>query len=200
MKVFRILAFLLVGLIILAQNIWASDDNALLNFRSSTANKVNEKSNKENFEMIAAKLMKLTGYTQVRYRVRDDNNDTFDIRRARLALKGDIIQRFSYKLQFEFGGTHQKLLDAELGYELDAHFKLSVGQFKIPFSLENLVSSAKLDTINRSQVVEALTARSKDVLGNQNGRDIGIKITGSFWQTSTIISLIMRLVYLTAQG
>lgn len=200
MKGFRILAFFLVSLIILTKNMWVSDVDELLNlltdeglmsiedacyFRGKLAvRKLKEKSKKKSFEVIVGKLIKLSGYTQVRYRVRDDNNDTFDIRRARLTLKGDISKRFSYKLQYEFGGTHQKLLDAELGYEFNPHFKLTAGQFKIPFSQENLVSSAKLDTINRSRVVEALIARSKDVLGNQNGRDIGVKIGGSFWQAS----------------
>jgi len=200
MKIVKILSFFLVTLIILSQNIWASDVNKILNplkdkeLKSAkdaptikgelAVKKLEEKNKKKSFEAIAGELIKLSGYTQVRYRIRDDNNDTFDIRRARLTLKGDISQRFSYKLQCEFGGTRQKLLDAELGYKFNPHFKLTAGQFKIPFSQENLTSSAKLDTINRSQVVEALTARSKDVLGNQNGRDVGLKISGSFWQTS----------------
>ena len=37
-----------------------------------------------------------------------------------------------------------------------------------------------MDFIDRSQVVEALAGRSKDVIGNQNGRDIGIQVSGSF--------------------
>jgi len=200
MRIVKILAFFLATLIILSQNIWASDMDALLNlpqdkksksaedvpsFRDDLAvKKLEEKSKKKSFEVIASELIKLSGYTQVRYRIRDDNNDTFDIRRSRLTLKSDISQRFSYKLQCEFGGSRQKLLDAELGYKFNPNFKLTAGQFKIPFSQENLTSSARLDTINRSQVVEALTARSKDVLGNQNGRDIGVKISGSFWQAS----------------
>lgn len=57
-----------------------------------------------------------------------------------------------------------------------------VGQAKIPFSMENLTSSNKLESIDRSQVVAALVARGKDVIGNQNGRDIGLQIYGSFLQ------------------
>ena len=37
-----------------------------------------------------------------------------------------------------------------------------------------------LETINRSQVVESLVARSGDVIGNQNGRDIGVLAGGNF--------------------
>lgn len=135
---------------------------------------------KKEFSIIAAKLIKLSGYTQVRYRIREDNIDGFDIKRARLSFKGKISKQFSYKLQTELGGSSQKLLDTELTFDLHPILKLCAGQFKIPFSQENLMSSSGLATINRSQVVEALTARSKDVLGNQSGRDIGIKLSGSF--------------------
>lgn len=135
---------------------------------------------KQECSVIAAKLIKLSGYTHVRYRVREDNIDGFDIRRARLSLKGKISKQLRFKLQTELGGSCQKLLDAELSFDLNPVIKLSAGQFKIPFSQENLMSNTKLATINRSQSVEALTARSKDILGNQGGRDIGFKLSGSF--------------------
>ena len=140
-----------------------------------------EKSQKKEFNITAGKLIKLSGYTQVRYRNGGDINDTFDIRRARLSIYGDITERFDYKTQVEFGGTSSPfLLDAAIGYKLAPYLKLTAGQFKIPFSRENLISSSKLETINRSQVVEALVARGKDVIGNQNGRDIGVQASGSF--------------------
>lgn len=200
MKVISVLGWLLVSLLIFTSLSFAaeSDVDRLLEllvekgvvaqedaagFRADLAvKKQEEKEKQKEFLVIAGKPLKLSGYTQVRYRALEDGNDTFDIRRARLTLKGDITERFDYKFQYEFGGSSSKLLDAELGYEFNPYLKLSAGQFKIPFSQENLVSSAKLDTINRSQIVEALTARSKDVLGNQSGRDIGIKASGSFWE------------------
>ncbi len=76
----------------------------------------------------------------------------------------------------------QLLLDAILGYKVTSSLKINIGQFFIPFSQENITSNTKLETINRSQVVEALTTRGKDVIGNQNGRDIGIQVSGSIVQ------------------
>jgi phosphate-selective porin len=107
-----------------------------------------------------------------------------------LDIKGDITERWDYRTQIDFaGGTTSsttgaqsysvKLLDAIIGYKVNPYLKLSIGQQKIPFSQENLASSPKLETINRSQVVEALVARGTDVIGNQNGRDIGIQASGS---------------------
>lgn len=141
-----------------------------------------EKTQKKEFNITAGKYLKVSGYTQLRYRNAADINDTFDIRRARLDIKGDITERFDYRTQVEFGGTSGPfLLDATLGYKVfDPYLKLTAGQFKIPFSQENLTSSPKLETINRSQVVEALVARGTDVIGNQNGRDIGVQASGSF--------------------
>ncbi len=141
-----------------------------------------EKSQKKEFGIIAGKPIKISGYTQVRYRNTADSNDNFDIRRARLDIKGDITERFDYRTQVEFGGTSGPfLLDATVGYKVfNPYLKLTAGQFKIPFSQENLISSPKLETINRSQVVEALVARGNDVIGNQNGRDIGVQASGSF--------------------
>lgn len=125
-------------------------------------------------------FIKFSGYTQVRFRFRRDGSDGFDIRRSRLSLAGRVAGPFDYKLQGEFGGSAGfKLLDAAVSIRLHPSAALTFGQQKIPFSLESTTSSAQLDTINRSQPVEALAARGNDVLGNQNGRDIGAVVHGS---------------------
>ncbi len=145
--------------------------------------KQEEKETQKEFVVLAGKPIKISGYTQLRYRQDKSTNDTFDIRRARLDIKGDVTERFDYRTQIEFGGTSSTnqvfLLDATIGYKVNQYLKLTAGQFKIPFSQENLTSSPKLETINRAQVVENLGARTGDVVGNQNGRDIGIQAGGS---------------------
>lgn len=153
-----------------------------IQFRSRIAiSKQEDKEKQKEFSIIAGKPVKVSGYIQPRYQFFEEKgkSDTFDIRRSRLDIRGDITERFDYRTQVEFGGTNGPfLLDAALGYKFDPALKFTIGQFKIPFSLENLTSSPKLETINRSQVVEALVARGKDVIGNQNGRDIGIQASG----------------------
>lgn len=147
---------------------------------ANTVSYAEEKETQKEFNVIAGKPIKISGYTQVRYRQDRSINDTFDVRRARLDIKGDVTERFDYRTQVEFGGTSGPfLLDATVAYKANPYLKLTAGQFKIPFSQENLTSSPKLETINRSQVVEALVARGSDVIGNQNGRDIGLQASGS---------------------
>lgn len=132
------------------------------------------------FPVNATKKISLSGYTQVRYQALEQTGaiDGFDIRRARVDLKGSISPYWGYRVQFDLAGT-PKLIDGYVELKLNDCFNFTVGQAKIPFSLENLTSSTKLELIDRSQVVEALTARGKDVGDNQNGRDIGVQVGGT---------------------
>jgi phosphate-selective porin OprO/OprP len=136
---------------------------------------------RKSFFLTAARQMQLTGYSQIRYQAFQESgkHNGFDIRRARIDLRGSVTPYFSYRLQADLVDK-PKMIDAYGEIKLADYFSITAGQFKIPFSMENLTSSNKLEMIDRSQVVEALVARSKDVIGNQNGRDIGIQIGGTF--------------------
>lgn len=134
----------------------------------------------KSFPVNAGKKIQFSGYTQFRYQILDEAGkiDGFDIRRARLDVKGSISPYLGYRVQFDLAGS-PKLIDAYAELKLNDYFNFTLGQAKIPFSLENLTSSNKLELIDRSQVVEALVARGKDAVGNQNGRDIGIQLGGT---------------------
>src|ERR1700761_2365136 len=130
---------------------------------------------------IGSKALQISGLVQARYQgfKQTGVNDAFDLHRARLDAKGNITDQWSYEVYTEFAAT-TKLLDAYTAYRFTDFLKVQVGQFKVPLTYESLVSDSQLDFIDRSQVVEALAGRSKDVIGNQNGRDIGIQVNGSF--------------------
>ncbi|WP_259069605.1 OprO/OprP family phosphate-selective porin [Mucilaginibacter sp. X4EP1] len=130
---------------------------------------------------IGSRALQISGLIQTEYEGFQQTgvNNTFLLHRARLDVKGDINDNWNYEVYTEFAGT-TKLLDAYTTYKIADYLKFTAGQFKIPFSLESLIADSQLDFIDRSQVVNALAARSTDVIGNQNGRDIGIQINGSF--------------------
>ena len=134
----------------------------------------------KSFAVNAGKKISLSGYTQVRYQALEEAGkiDGFDIRRARVDVKGVISPYWSYRVQFDLAGS-PKLIDAYTELKINDFLNFTVGQAKIPFSLENLTSSNKLEMIDRSQAVEALVARGKDVIGNHNGRDIGVQLGGT---------------------
>ncbi|WP_428331204.1 porin [Mucilaginibacter sp.] len=139
-----------------------------------------DKANQHNIT-IGTRALQISGLVQTEYQGFQQSgfNNSFSLHRARLDVKGDINDNWNYEVYTEFAGT-TKLLDAYTTYKIADYLKFTAGQFKVPFSLESLISDSQLDFIDRSQVVNALAGRSADVIGNQNGRDIGIQIGGSF--------------------
>jgi phosphate-selective porin len=131
---------------------------------------------------IGTKALQISGLVQTEYEgfEQSTKTNTFLLHRARLDVKGSISDDWSYEVYTEFAGANPKLLDAYTTYKIFDFLKITAGQFKVPFSYESLVSDSELDFIDRSQVVNALSGRSTDVIGNQNGRDIGAELTGSF--------------------
>jgi phosphate-selective porin OprO and OprP len=148
--------------------------------RSEDALKTHEANAKKKiFNITGSKAFQLSGYTQVRYQIDDAPNkiDGFDIRRAYLDLKGNLTSYWRYRFQADFANS-PKIVDVFVEYIHSDYLNFTIGQFALPFSLENLTSNTKLDFIDRSQVVEAVVARGKDVIGSFNGRDIGVQVGG----------------------
>ncbi|MBP9883760.1 MAG: hypothetical protein KBF32_10175 [Chitinophagales bacterium] len=136
------------------------------------------------FPLSAKNKLSLSGYTQARYvyNLLDGvKTNTFDVRRARVDLRGNIGAKWAYRTQIDFAPT-TRVLDATVSYTANPYLRVTAGQQKIAFSLENIVSSPLMESINRSQVVEAMVSRSTDVIsqsgGNNNGRDIGVQVSG----------------------
>ncbi len=154
--------------------------------RAESAIKSQEARDKQkSFNITSTRLLQISGYTQLRYQNNDQIGvvDGADLRRVRLDLRGNILPTWDYRLQIDFAGT-PKILDAYMTFKPYDYVKVQAGQFKVPFSLENITPSNKMELIDRSQVVEALVARGRDVIGNQNGRDLGLMAFGSFLKSN----------------
>jgi hypothetical protein len=135
---------------------------------------------KKSFNLTSGKAIQLSAYTQVRYQLLEEDGkiDGFDIRRAYIDLKGNLTPYFGYRLQSDFA-TSPKIVDAQIELKLYDFLNFTIGQQLIPFSLNNLTSNTKLELADRVQTVEALASRKNDILGDNNGRDIGITASGS---------------------
>ena len=165
--------------------------------------KKTEENKQDSFPLSLGRMLRLSGYTQARYQYYQQSGKYggFDIRRARLDFQGDFSTKWGYRVLVDFVGSSgatgtaptggalisPNLLDAFIAYKPADFFKVTIGQFTIPLSLENLTQDRTLEAIDRSQVVNALVARKGDAsnglvdsIGNQNGRDIGIQVSGSF--------------------
>ncbi|MDA3885415.1 MAG: porin [Candidatus Delongbacteria bacterium] len=128
--------------------------------------------------------VQVVGYIQAQYDYRFGNSDgnviteeaddLFSFNRARMGLLGSIPYDFSYYIIFEFSPTKGTpyLLDGFITYSRFAPMlKMTMGRFKSPFGLELNTPCQGLYTINRSDVVNALTGP---------GRDVGLWFHGGF--------------------
>ncbi|PCJ00503.1 MAG: hypothetical protein COB14_04380 [Alphaproteobacteria bacterium] len=101
-----------------------------------------------------------------------------ELRRARLFVKGTAFTDFGYKLQLDFGsagkdGKSVAMKDAYIQYNGWKPAKITLGNHKMPFGLEELTSSKYITFIERSAASEAFG------VGRKNGLSIGT--SGSNW-------------------
>lgn len=94
-----------------------------------------------------------------------DRESSFDTKRARLGVRGEINSYAQIKIVGEFAGT-TKLLDGVLTYSPHVDWSFSVGQYKAPFGTDFLTSSIDMPFVYRTLAAD---------LGPN--RDIGISLT-----------------------
>lgn len=125
-------------------------------------------------------------YEYLNQEVSDHDNiqsSIMQIRRARLDLKGSITPKIEFRLQADFANS-PKLVDAFVKLKFCRYANLQVGQFKIPFTLENPYAPLDLEFADNAQVISALSGY-KDVTGISsyaNGREIGAMLYGTLLQ------------------
>ena len=144
---------------------------------------------------------KISGYVQAAYNWNDNVNvgtpeglsimkgaSTFNLRRARLSLTGDIVRNSKagsadYRLQVDFAGT-PKIVDLWVRYRPFNELGIQIGQFKNPLSIENSEFSppSKLEFIDNALIVQRfIHCGSSDLTGvSASGRDIGAQLYGGF--------------------
>jgi phosphate-selective porin len=106
--------------------------------------------------------------TQYDYNFYDNPESTFGFNRSRIGVMGNIPYDFSYYVlleasPFKKDGPKAYLLDAFITYNRFSFAKVSMGSFKSPFGLELSTPCNALHTINRSKVVNELTAPDRDM-------------------------------------
>ena len=124
----------------------------------------------------AQSAFELHGYVQGRLTRQPGTPDRMEIRRARLSVSGNVLSGLSYKVQGDFAKSPY-LMDASLAYRFSRPFSIAIGQMKIPFSAENLISDDRNAPVSRSRAVLAL-APGRDT--GVQGRDVGAETSGTF--------------------
>lgn len=90
------------------------------------------------------------------------------VRRAQFGLTADFGSRFSAKVVYDFadGGSYK---DAYVRYRGWGRTDLKLGQFKVPFGLEQLTSTNEITFVERSTASDAFALSRRKGIGLQGG-------------------------------
>ncbi len=122
-------------------------------------------------------LYQFHGYIQGRFTNQEGTPERLEIRRARLSVSGDLLPKLSYTAQVDVA-KRPYLMDAALTWKFSPGLRVTVGQFKIPFSAESLLSDNLNPPISRSRAVLGLVpGRDSGV----QGRDAGLQFAGALF-------------------
>ncbi|MEN6520398.1 MAG: porin [Armatimonadota bacterium] len=169
--------------------------------------------------VVSKQEIKLSGFVQERYTHsnQQDFNDSLETKRARLILSGNPTDKLDFFIQTDLAGSRTVvsaidfvtpgttttkvskpvLLSAVVGYKLNASNKLSIGQFGVPFGLENTTAAWNLDFINIPTVVSELVP-GRDP--NAIGYDQGIQLYGGTHNRSGKLTSLYTLALLNGSG
>lgn len=134
--------------------------------------------------------VKLSGYGMVQYQYSGQEGakaNSFNLRLARVALEGRIVNDFYWKTQIQLNGntstlgSSPRLVDLFVEWQKYDFLKIKAGQFKRPFSFENPMHPITQGFMGYSQNVSKLVGFAGR-WGEQssNGRDIGLQLQGDF--------------------
>ena len=112
---------------------------------------------------------KFSGFIINNFLYKEGDGTSFNVRHLVMGLSGDLGSNFDYKVQIAFAGT-PKVQDAYGRLKFSDALNVQIGQFKLPFSLENPISPTALETFDNSLPISAFCG----------GRDIGMALYGSF--------------------
>ena len=116
------------------------------------------------------------------------STNSFQIRRGRICFGGNaFVQELTYRFEFEFVGgltnnvspanavTGPNLRDGYVNYDLGNGFEIKLGQFKVPFNFEELVSDTQQQFADRSMTNDTFTF-NRDLGLNLHGRVLDKKL------------------------
>lgn len=127
----------------------------------------------------------LAGYAQLGYTyddaVKPDN--TFDIKRIIFMAHGKITDRWTCDFMYDFYDSGM-LLEIYTDYKLFNGLTARIGEFKIPFTIENELSPTTVELIycySQSVCYLAGVSGSDKCYGMTSGRDIGLMLHGKLF-------------------
>lgn len=148
------------------------------------------------WQKVLEKLPKVSGYLQTgwNYNSLGDHSSSFQAKRLRLIVDGNVSEKASFRLQIEAfngiagstNGNGQKniqVMDAFATYKFSPAFQVRAGQFYTPMGYENYdISPATLETVDFSNICYRMACRN--AIGYDfvdYGRDLGVMLMGDLF-------------------
>lgn len=110
----------------------------------------------------------------------DDLTTGFQISRARVTISGDVTDRIGYTVMFEGDrdGGVMSLVDGYITWQLTEQTLLTAGQGRVPFSREQMTSSSRQLTVDRS-ITDDVFAHDRSQLVKLRWRNDTVSIEGA---------------------
>lgn len=141
----------------------------------------------------------LSAYAQLGYTYNSVANpdNTFDIKRIIFMADGKITEHWSCYFMYDFAVT--ALQELYTSYQFVPEFSIRLGQFKTPYTMENLLSPTSVELINCYSLPACYLVgiNGSDALCSASGgRDIGLMIYGDLFRKL----LSYKLALMNGQG
>lgn len=153
----------------------------------------------------ADERLSLSGYLQggVMYTDGDDTSmSTFYLKRARVSLTGKAAEeKIDYRLQVDMAGS-PKICDLYFRYKPSKELNFEIGQFKIPFAIENdIYGPTTFEFIDYSYITTLLARNNGKYDGiASTGRDLGFQVYGAFGEQKDYNTLSYNLGIFNGTG
>lgn len=133
---------------------------------------------------IGPSKLTLFGYAQTQFdmtKMGPESKSSFSMTRVILMANAELTRKLSFFLMVDVASTQapKHLHEYYAQYAFLPELKVRVGQFKTPYTLENIISPTLLGTVNLNEGTRYMAGIAGDPLyGNYVGRDLGAMITG----------------------
>jgi len=133
---------------------------------------------------IGPSKLTLFGYAQTQFEMTKTGSETknsFSMTRIIFMANAELTRKLSFFLMIDAASTQapKHLHEYYAQYAFMPELKLRIGQFKTPYTMENILSPTMLGTVNLNEGTRYMAGIAGDPLyGNYVGRDLGAMITG----------------------
>lgn len=133
---------------------------------------------------IGPSKLTLFGYAQTQFdmtKTGAETKNSFSLTRVILMANAELTRKLSFFLMVDAASTQSSkhLHEYYAQYKFMPELAVRVGQFKTPYTLENIISPTLLGTVNLNEGTRYMAGIAGDPLyGNYVGRDLGAMITG----------------------